>query len=294
MKKYLFLFFITTSLQASGQDVYEPVEEPVYGTFKAEDNEQARDIHRMYTLKPAVDIPIIATGTLWSAYAFTKIYSKDKIPDEKVAGLRTEDINAFDRWAAGNSSPSMDANSNYLFYGSIPLPGLLFIDKDIRKDAWPVTALYWESFAITGMLYTGSAYFIDRYRPETYDTRQPVAHRTSGNNKNAFLAGHVAVVANATFFMAKIYSDYHPHSNWKWAFWGGATLATGTMIYMRHAAGKHFPTDLIAGTALGTLSGILVPHFHKTRHPAERKWSLGPSFNNRGRGMGVSFSYALR
>ena len=118
----------------------------------------------VYSLKPAVDIPIIVAGTAWSAYAFGKIYAKDKIPAETVGGLKKENLNALDRWAAGKSSPKMDANSNYLFYGSIPLPALLFLDRKIRKDAGRIAIMYWESFAITGMFYTGSAYFIDRYR----------------------------------------------------------------------------------------------------------------------------------
>jgi hypothetical protein len=257
------------------------------------DGPSAFETERIYTLKPAVDIPVIAVGTAWSTYAFSNIYKKDPIPGETVAALRKEDINSFDRWAAGKSSPTLDANSNYLFYGSIPLPALLFIDRKIRKDALQVSMLYWESFAITGMLYTGSTYFVDRYRPETYDTRLPVSERTSGNNKNAFFAGHVAVVANATFFMAKVYNDYHPGSDWKWAFWGGATLATGSMIYMRHEAGKHFPTDLLVGTAVGTLSGILVPHFHKTRPGTSSSWGLRPALNYNGRGTGIAFNYTF-
>lgn len=248
----------------------------------------------MYSLNPWADIPIIAVGTIWSGYAFTKIYEKPSIPQETVASLRKENINVFDRWAAGKTNVKTDANSNYLFYGSIPLPALLFFDRKIRGDALQVGMLYWESFAITGMLYTGSTYFVDRYRPETYDTRVPVSDRVSGNYKNAFFAGHVAVVANATFFMAKVYSDYHPESDWKWAFWGGATLATGTMIYMRHEAGKHFPSDLLIGTAVGTLSGILVPHFHKNRTQRKTAWGLQPAFNYVGRGTGISLCYNIR
>ena len=92
--------------------------------------------------------------------------------------------------------------------------------------------------------------------------------------------------------MAKVYNDYHPTNNWKWAFWGGATAATGTMIYMRHKAGKHFPTDLLAGTALGVASGILVPHFHKNKDINHQVWNIGPSFSPYSEGgAGLSFTY---
>lgn len=249
---------------------------------------------RMYHLKPAVDIPIIAVGSLWSGYAFTKIYGKERISDAAVMSLDKKNLNSLDRWAAGNSNPTLAKNSDYLFYGSMPLPVFLMIDRKIRKDALVVGALYWESFAITGMLYTGATYFFDRYRPETYNTGISMIDRGNGNNKNSFFAGHVAVVANATFFMAKIYSDYHPESNWKWAFWGGAAAATGTMVYFRHASGKHFPTDLLLGTAVGTLSGILVPHFHKNADMKKQAWRVSPSFDPYSGGTGLSFTYTIK
>jgi membrane-associated phospholipid phosphatase len=65
--------------------------------------------------------------------------------------------------------------------------------------------------------------------------------------------------------MAKVYGDYHPDSKFKYALYGFAIAATGTTAYLRHVAGKHFPSDLVVGTAMGTLTGILVPHFHKNK-----------------------------
>ena len=54
---------------------------------------------KIYTLKPAVDIPVFAAGAGWSGYAFTKIYSKDKSSEAKILSLDVNDINGFDRWA---------------------------------------------------------------------------------------------------------------------------------------------------------------------------------------------------
>src|SRR6185369_12000183 len=103
------------------------------------------------------------------------------------------------------------------------------------------------------------------YRPETYDTSIPVEERTGGNYKDAFLAGHPALVATGLFFTAKVYSDYHPESGFRYVLFGLAAAGTGATVYLRHISGKHFPSDLFAGVTLGTLSGILVPQFHKMR-----------------------------
>src|SRR5687767_1402183 len=99
-----------------------------YAAMPAENDQE------VYKLKPIVDIPVIAVGAGWSMYAFTKIYSKDRIPVETVRNLSKEDVNSFDRWAAGKSSEKAADASDLLFYGSMPLPILLMADKHIRRD----------------------------------------------------------------------------------------------------------------------------------------------------------------
>src|SRR5690349_17356603 len=54
---------------------------------------------KVYKLNPGVDIPVTATGTAWSLYAFSKIYSKDPSDPETVSALKKSDVNGFDRWA---------------------------------------------------------------------------------------------------------------------------------------------------------------------------------------------------
>ena len=89
---------------------------------------------QVYKLKPAVDIPVVAVAAGWSAYAFTKIYSKDTSSIQKILSLDVNDINGFDRWAVRPYSESVGNTSNYLFYGAMPLPLLFLIDKATRKD----------------------------------------------------------------------------------------------------------------------------------------------------------------
>jgi len=75
----------------------------------------------------------------------------------------------------------------------------------------------------------------------------------------------VALVGTTTFFAAKVFSDYHPNSKLRPYLWTAAALATGTTGYLRYRSGRHFPSDILVGAAVGTLSGILVPQFHKVK-----------------------------
>lgn len=242
---------------------------------------------RPYKLNLLVDAAITIPATAWAVYAFPKIYSKPDIDSITVATLNKENIPAFDRWAVRHSDKA-DEQSNILFYASMPYPFVLLFDKEIRKDAATVGALYWEAMAVTGLLYTGGDYFIDRYRPETYDESKPFGERQSGNEKNSFFAGHVALVSTSTFFTASIYDQYHPTSKFKWVLYGAAIAATGTTIYLRHVAGKHFPSDLLVGTIIGVGSGMLVPRLH--RNPAAKKHALTimPTVGN---GYGLAATY---
>lgn len=255
---------------------------------------QRQDVFRDrpdYHIRWKVDAPIVAAGTAWTLWAFGKVYDKDSSTIAQIQALRTEDVNGFDRWAAGKHSAAAANASDLFFYGAIPAPLILLgLDKTIRKDFLKVGFLYWETMAITGTLYTGATYLVDRYRPETYDFSKPAAERVSGNYKNAFFAGHVANVGAITFFTARIFHDYHPNSPWRWAFWGGAAAATATTAVLRHEAGKHWPSDLILGTIVGAGAGILVPKLHQKIRPDGTGLRIAPYT---GPGTGISLAYGF-
>lgn len=239
--------------------------------------------------RPKVDFAIIIPATAWCAFAFPKIYDKPNLDTNTVKALSKDNVPAFDRWAV-RSSDAADAASNIPFYASIPYPIVLMADKALRHDAARVYGLYWEAMAITGLLYTGGDYFIDRYRPEVYDENKPLQDRTSGNGKNAFFAGHPALVSTATFFTASIYDQYHPTSKLKWVFYGVATVATGTTIYLRHIAGKHWPSDLLVGTAIGVGSGMLVPILHRNKPVKKTSWHISPYMGD-GYGLAATWHF---
>lgn len=251
------------------------------------ETEQQNNDEEIYKLKPAVDIPVTAITGGFSAFAFGEIYSKDGSTEAQINALRKEDINGFDRWAAGLNSKSAATTSDLFFYGSMPFPIVLLVDKHIRKDAAKIGFLYLEAMSITGLFYTGSTYLTDRYRPLAYNIESR-GEAMRGGAKNSFIAGHVALVATSTFFTAKVFSDYHPDSKLRHLLYGVAIASTGATGYLRHRAGKHFPSDIVAGAVVGTLSGLLVPHFHKNKSFKNNGLSIFPLV---GDANGVSVVY---
>lgn len=243
----------------------------------------------IYKLKPKVDIPLTAVTTAWSLYAFTRIYSKDPSTDAEILALNKENINAFDRSGATVYSPSAKKTSDYLFYGSMPLPLVLMIDNKIRKDAARVGFLYLQAMGITGFLYTGSVFLVDRYRPLAYNPEVDFETRKRGGAKNSFFAGHVALVATSTFFCASVYDHYNPRSNLKWVFYSAATAATVATGYLRYKGGQHFRSDILLGIAVGTLSGLYVPRTHLNKFLADKNMSLVPFTNGEQNGLALRY-----
>lgn len=282
MKTYFIFFLLLGAGFCSSAQQRLPVEHALLKTIIKEDKEQ------VYKLKPAVDVPLTAVAAGWTFYGFSAIYSKDASTSQQIQRLNKNDLNGFDGWAAGLHSQKAADASDLFFYGSMPMPLLLLADKHIRNDGFKIGFLYLEAMSVTGLLYTGSAYLVDRYRPLTYSSEVPLEARKSGNNRNSFLAGHPALVATSTFFAAKVFSDYHPDSKLRYAFWGAAIAATGATGYLRHRAGKHFPSDILVGTAVGTLSGILVPQLHKTKLIKNQNITLMP-FSGRSHGLAMTY-----
>lgn len=246
-----------------------------------------------YRIKPGVDVPLILAGAAFSGYNFSRISKKTNSDPLYVQGLSKNNVNWFDRWGVHAYNEKTDNASYIPFFVSMPAPLLLFAgDKKMRKDFFKLSFLYAESVIITGILYTSAAGYTNRLRPMVYSSGTPMEKRVLSEQKKSFFAGHVALVATSTFFMARVIDDYHPNSRFKWLYYvlaGGATLATA---YMRSAAGEHFPSDILLGTAVGTLSGLLTPSLHKIKLVNSGRLSILP-IGNSGSTGGFTALYRL-
>ncbi|MCB0596640.1 MAG: phosphatase PAP2 family protein [Lewinellaceae bacterium] len=172
-------------------------------------------------------------------------------------------VNAFDRGAIDNSSLQAKEASNYFLYGSHVLPLLFVANRQTRHDLGQILFLYGETALMTSGLTLASKYAFRRPRPYVYNTAIDAQEKQKINAKTAFFSGHTSVVAANTFFTAKVFSDYFPDSKWKPVVWATAAAIPAITGYLRVQAGRHYPTDVIAGYAAGALVGYLVPHLHK-------------------------------
>lgn len=190
-------------------------------------------------------------------------YLKSKTPELTRADLELEGINFFDRIATKFSSEKADKLSDKTLLASTGLPLLLLAGRDTRRDFGKITIL----FAETMLLNQGFTDIIKsvslRPRPYVFDENLPPSTILSSNDRASFLSGHTSGSAAASFFFARVFSDYYPDSNLKPYVWGLAIGMPALTGYLRVRGGQHYPTDVLAGYLLGASIGYLVPVLHR-------------------------------
>jgi membrane-associated phospholipid phosphatase len=213
---------------------------------------------------------IILGGAITNALGLTYILQdKEQIPQSTLMQLNENDVWAFDRIALNQNleqRESWEKISDLGFTITNVLPVFLFLDKSIAKDWKDIILLFAKTQVVSSLSFTfnpvGPA-VVNRFRPKTYYQELPFEERDGGNNKNSFFSGHASTTASASFFIAKVYADYHPDMKGKiWLY--GAALIPPAIVGLGRVKGLfHFPSDVIIGTAIGAAVGILIPQLHK-------------------------------
>lgn len=190
-------------------------------------------------------------------------YLRNQVPEVTLGELEFGNVPSFDRFAINYNSESAKSASNRTRDISSLMPALLLLGKASRKDAPKLLLLYAETVALRRGLTNIVKYTARRPRPYLRtDGFDPETIVRSGD-REAFLSGHTSGAASTAFFFGRVFADYYPDSKLKPYVWGlsiGLPALTG---YLRIRAGQHYPSDIVAGYALGAAVGWLVPTLHK-------------------------------
>ena len=184
---------------------------------------------------------------------------------ETLAELRDRPVPGIDRSATRNWSPAAATASDVLQIVTVTAPVSLIVSGPGRDHATDLGVAYLETMALT----TGATYLLKsvvaRPRPLIYnpDPRIDDQVRTERGAVRSFPSGHTANAFASMVFLAGTYGRLHPDSDSRSWVWGGCLAAAATTGFLRYEAGRHYPTDILAGAALGALAGWLVPRAHE-------------------------------
>lgn len=191
---------------------------------------------------------------------------------EEIGLLDRMDVNGFDRSATYNWSPEWgDRSDQYrdiLVYSSILLLSVPPLFHAKLTETGTVAFMFLEStLFLSGLTYITKA-TVGRKRPYVYNTDLSVEERHAMGGNDAyfsFFSGHTAAAFTAATFLSKVITDIHGDSIWTRLLWGSSLTIAALTGYARVKAGKHYPSDVIAGAVVGFALGYLVPTLHRKK-----------------------------
>ena len=295
-----FLFFSYSSSAQTGVGDLPRLQQRDSAVEKVQNNTIQKTLAEpVYKIRPWRSVLFGAAATAANLYAIsTIIHGKRDLTDAELQSINPLVPNGFDRWAL-HQDPSK--RESYYKASDIALPGIILsatalaFDDKIRKDWVKLLAMFYEMHAFTFALYDFSPLgpaFQNKLRPITYYPYFSPDERRGGNQRNSMYSGHVASATATTFFMVKVYSDYHPEFAKKRFLWYAlASLPPLAEGYLRVKALAHFPSDVLVGYVIGAICGVAVPELHRNKaHTVQ----LGLSSDGVSNGLRLAWNFGQK
>jgi membrane-associated phospholipid phosphatase len=165
-----------------------------------------------------------------------------------------------------------------MLYTLTAAPLSLMLTERGGKEPGTIGVMYLQTYALQGGVVYLLKNLVARSRPFVYsdDPAIPLELKQSRTARRSFPSGHASSAFASMVFTASVHGRLYPDSGAKGWVWGGCLAAASTTAYLRYAAGRHFLTDILAGAAIGSLTGWLVPSLYEVdpvdplRDPAAR------------------------
>jgi hypothetical protein len=218
-----------------------------------------------YRLTAWVDGPLAVAGAGLLAGGVVVGNGQVPLTPAEIGALDPAQVNGFDRGATRQWSPGAGTASDVLVYTLLASPVALMVTPPGSHAVLTVAVMYGEALLLgngaTSLLKSAT----ERTRPYVYndDPGIPADEKQSLHARRSFPSGHTMHAMTAAVFLSTVYGKLHPTSSLRPWLWAGSLTAAGTVGYLRYRSGDHFPTDVIAGAALGGLVGWAVPRLHE-------------------------------
>ncbi len=214
------------------------------------------------------------------------------LTEAEVLALDPQSVNSFDRPAvfydpAGFASA--ESKSDILMTAFVVSPIFLALDKKIRRDWADMLGMLLVAHGVDNTIFFSTILLVRLPRPVVYNPAVPLESKIGVGKTNSFPSGHVSWAATSTFFMVKVYTDYHHIKGWKrMLLYTGAALPPTIVGYYRVHADRHFTSDAIIGGLLGAAVGIATPELHRITKKINGL-SMKPFFMNGANGLSISY-----
>jgi membrane-associated phospholipid phosphatase len=197
-------------------------------------------------------------------------WKRQEPPDSaRLASLDRADLWGIDRGATRHWSPSAGTVSDVFEYSMLAAPVVYVAAEHSGEEVGTLYLVYGETLLATNVVNLLLKSVFDRPRPYAYndDPAIPRAELLRQSAVRSFPSSHTANAFASAVFLGTVYGKTHPGSSGRAWVWVGSLAAATTTGVLRVVAGRHFPTDVVAGAAIGSAAGWLVPKLHERDLP---------------------------
>lgn len=250
-----------------------------------------------YQLRTGREMAILGVGAATGVSALVLENGLISLTEDQVINLDRLGINRFDRGATSKLNHTAHQFSNVTMAGNAVLPILLAVGtKPMRQDSKTLAVMYVETLLLANGIQRSIKNVSRRTRPFVYNPAAPLSDKLDRNARQSFFSGHATNSFATAVFTGEVFRHYFPESKLKSLVWVGSLgVATATAV-LRYEAGRHYPTDLLAGAAFGSLVGWGIPKLHEVKNQSElgRRLDVQPWNNGQANGIYVRLAVFSR
>jgi len=202
-------------------------------------------------------------GAMGLAYSLTNsdfpplsVYEIDYLMDRELLGIN--------QFAVDNYNNDLALVSDILLGVCIAAPVMQLADGRVGPDWTTYGMMYLEAGFLTLGLTTVTKNIARMPRPYIFNPEVTNNIKQTKDGRQSFFSGHAALAFAGMTFFAETYCNYYPETSNHTLIWmGSMTLASATAL-LRVFSGRHFPIDILVGSAVGFAVGKLIPLMHES------------------------------
>lgn len=198
-------------------------------------------------------IAVVLLLVISFSFIFTPLFAEE-LPSFP---LDKSKVNSFDRAFMQPYNGLLDDTATIVEFGMLAAPGAFLL---VPEAEWLSDGLM---YAATGVVAFGARTvakkLISRARPCMYYDSYPAEMTEDDDWNESCPSGHTTMCFASAAFVSYMFNTRYSDSQWKLPAVLSAYSIAAVTGGMRVASGNHFVTDVLAGAALGTMTGYVVP-----------------------------------
>ena len=225
-------------------------------------------VPRHYEVSVRLDVPlslgIVMTSVLgvYQYYGMSRISSSDLKPKSELLPWDRPFAGRYSGWAT-----TVSHYSGALAVAPLVLAGYSWYKGDADgHDFGAFTLMFVEAIALQNALNQLVRSTQLWPRPFIYAKRgegRKKAESAQGEAYGSFYSGHASAAFTVAVFTGEWFSEIYPNSQYKNFVWASSLTLAAAVGALRVVAGKHYPTDVVVGSLMGTGVSLGVLKLHE-------------------------------